>query len=88
MKTALVNEDVHNNGTDWSVSMDGYNTDNDSQTIICANSAEAFKLKAIIDELKSTLSWLCETIEPMLDEKYEYDSQLMLKLDDIKEKHL
>lgn len=35
MKTALVNEDHNQQGEEWSVSFDGHNTSDASQTVIC-----------------------------------------------------
>lgn len=68
MKNALVNEDINQNGTDWSVSFDGYNTGDNSQTVICANKDEAFKLKAIIDDLKEKLSFVIADLNERLDQ--------------------
>lgn len=101
MKTRItVNEDHGTDGVEWSVSFDGYNTEDNSQTVTVLNKEEAFKLRDICtpffpayiigEKSKSPIDdieWLCKVIEPMLDEKYEHDSQTMLRIEDILKKY-
>jgi len=84
----LVNEDIQPWGTDWYVSLDGLNTGDESQSVCVVNSEEAFKLQKIISDLKQAIAFLCEIIEPVLDEKYEYEAKLSIQVDEIKDKFL
>lgn len=88
MKTALVNEFIEKNGTEWSVSFDGYNTSDISQTVICLNSEEAFKLKKIVDDLKEKLAFCVDNLDYRLEENYEFDANLDIILTDIKALYL
>lgn len=83
MKTALVNEEINKNGTVWSVSFDGFNTTNNSQTVIVANCEEAFKLKGIVDDLKEKLAFLAEHISYRIEDN-ESDMKLNAIVDNMK----
>lgn len=69
MKNALVNEIHHADHVEWSVSVDGFNTPDSSQTVICKDSAEAFKLKGILDDLKEKLDFVVTQLKPRIEDK-------------------
>lgn len=93
MKTTLVNESHDETGVEWSVSVDGFNTPNSSQTIAVRDKENAFKLKKLIDDLKEKLSYCIQHLEYRIEDKpedfnSESEVQLRFIIDDIKTLYL